>query len=213
MKTVYPASVLLAVSVGACDAAREPVVTRQPEAEAVAHARVDTIRGRLDDWSYAGLRRASPAAGDAVLLVLNGGDISTCEDLGRQARELQRWAASRGARLVIWSAGDSSIPVTAFLRREKLGVASVIHADSLPRLQHPLAIATPAALLVEAGGSVRGTAHPDRVPNVRTRSFADELEELLRARDGAASAPPNGPLAPYDRTANDSWWAGSEPPR
>jgi hypothetical protein len=192
MKGLLHASVLLVpVVAAACDATREPGVTRPPEAG--ANARVDTIRGRLDSGSYAGIQGESSAGGRAVLLVLYGDDVRTCEDLGRQARELQRWAVSRGARLVIWSAGDSVFPITTFLLREKIRAASVIHSDSLPRLQHGAPIATPAALLVEPGGSVRGTAHPDRVPNVRVRSFADELEELLRAWDGAAPAPRGGP--------------------
>jgi hypothetical protein len=194
MNRLLPASMLLAAIVAAaCDAAREPGVVLPPEAGAVASARVDTIRGRLDDQSYAGIQDASSAAGRAVLLVLHGDDVRTCEDLGRQARELQRWAASRGARLVIWSAGDSTYPVTTFLRREKIREASIIHSATLPRLQHVAPIATPAALLVQPGGLVRGTAHPDRVPNVRVRSFADELEELLRAQAGAAPAPRSGP--------------------
>jgi hypothetical protein len=186
------ASVLIALAAaGECDAGREPGTVRPPEAGATA--RVDTIRGRLGNESYAEIQGAGSAAGGAVLLVLNGDDVRTCEDLGRQARELQRWAVGRGTRLVIWSAGDSTVPISTFLRREKIRAASIIHSDSLPHLRHGAPIATPAALLVEPGGSVRGTAHPDRVPNVRIRSFADELEELPGARDGAAPAPLGGP--------------------
>jgi hypothetical protein len=197
MNRLLHASVLLtAVVAAACDAARGPGVARPSEVGIVASARVDTIRGRLDNDSYAGVQGASPAAGRAVLLVLYGDDVRTCEDLSRQARELQRWAVSRGARLLIWSAGDSSLPVTTFLRREKIGAASIIRSDSLPHLQDSAPIATPAALLVEPGGAVLGTAHPDRVPNVRIRSFADELEELLRAQ-----------------ATSGFWRAGSESPR
>jgi len=85
------------------------------------------------------------------------------------------------------------LAVPTFLRRERIRSAAVIRSDPLPRLRHPARIATPAALLVRPGGAVRGTAHPERVPNVRTRSFADELEELLRAPDHAEPAPPAGP--------------------
>jgi hypothetical protein len=193
-RLLHPSVLFAAVMAAACNAEREPgQVVRPTQPEAVATARVDTIRGHLDDESYAGVQAVTSAAGRAVLLVLHGDDVRTCEDLGRQARELQRWAVSRGARLVVWSAGDSTVPVTTFLLREKIRNAEIIHSDSLPHLRHAPPIATPAALLMEPGGSVQGTAHPDRVPNVRVRSFADELEELLRAWDGAAPIPRGGP--------------------
>lgn len=171
---------------GACDSAgKNPRAAGEPAAQN-APARVDTIRDHLTVESYRLLRSSGGETPRSVLLVLRGSDVRSCEDLGRQARELQRWATAREARLVVWVADDSARHVTTFFHRERIRPASVIRSASVPGLRNGAELATPAALWVVPGGAARGTAHPDRVANVRTASFAAELEELLTVAPGTS---------------------------
>lgn len=164
---------------GGCGSGEPSSAVPAPPSAVVA--RVDTVAGRLDSASHAMLRRGEGGDAPSVLLALRGSDVGTCEDLGRQARELQRWASGRDLRLVVWVEDDSTAVLQTFLRRERIRPGSVIRSAPLPRLRDHGALTTPAALLVQPDGTVRGTTHPERQPNVRVRSFADELEALPAA--------------------------------
>jgi hypothetical protein len=175
--------IVLSLQSSACDPAAGASDISGGRDTPSAATRVDTILDHLASGSYARFRSAGEEDGRSVLLVLRGSDVRTCEDLGRQARELQRWAGVHDARLVVWTEEeDSVLSVETFLRRERIRPTLLIRA-ALPHLTGRATLATPAALLVEPDGEVRGTAHPDRVPNVRASSFADELEALRSAAD------------------------------
>ncbi|HEX6041015.1 hypothetical protein [Longimicrobium sp.] len=182
--TLCLASLLL---VTGCDTSVSRAAPPTPPTRARV-ARVDTIRGSLADSARALLIDSEHGQQPAVLLALGASDVGTCEDLGRQARELQRWADRRNLRFIVWVEQDSADVLDMFLRRERIRPVSVIRSASLLVSGNQQATATPAAFLVQPDGTVQGTAHPDRVSNVRTRSFADELEALLPGFRGRNTA-------------------------
>lgn len=172
---------LLSLSPAACEGAGRVDADAAPFAEAARslpawQARVDTVAGRLDSRGLAAVRARSAPGRQVVLLFVRDGDVGTCEDLGRQARALQRWASTSRAEFLVWAHVDGDGRVQSFLERERIPGAAVFLADSAPRLEDGRVSNTPAAFLVDTGtGEVRGVAHPERVPNVRQRSFAEEL--------------------------------------
>lgn len=115
------------------------------------------------------------SAAPFVLVVLRGRDWLTCEDLGRQLRELEH----RNPSLTYVIATDSADVVQSFARRERLrwrvlGLRPGDVVDGYP------ALPTPAVLVVREGGArLAGVSHPERVPNARFRSFADELADVF----------------------------------
>jgi hypothetical protein len=130
------------------------------------------IQGVLTSFAAKAVR---PAMRDApgVLVVLRAADVRTCEDLGRQLRELQ--SRSPGMPMVV--VADTLDLLGAFVRRERLR-ASVVQLAAAAVVDGVSALPTPAVLIVEgAGGRVTGVAHPRRFSNARVRSFADELGE------------------------------------
>lgn len=106
-----------------------------------------------------------------VLVLLDGKAISTCEDLGRQLREL-RAAMRTEHRLIIATFPTDAIVVKRFLEQNRiLDVDMYPHldpADSIGR------IVRPAAGRFDSLGIVTGVSHPNRV-STRTLSFANEL--------------------------------------
>jgi hypothetical protein len=117
------------------------------------------------------------AADTTLAVVLRGRDLATCEDLGRQLRNLRRVAPTR--TLVVWTEPSGVEDVRRFLRRERVSNVQVSALD-LGTLMHGVrTLASPAALLISADGRVvQGIAHPNRFPNMRLRSFAEELTLL-----------------------------------
>jgi hypothetical protein len=164
----------------------KPQPPAPPPASLYTVARYDeaTTRftGRLSGAARDLLSSGSPARGsDTVLVVvLRGVDIRGCEDLGRQLRELRR-AAGPERPLVVWTDGAQVDTVSGFLRRERVTnfrVTGVLTRELLE--EGPLQ--TPATLLVlRDGGIIEGVSHPKRLPNMRLRSFAEELTLLLRS--------------------------------
>ena len=138
-------------------------------------ATIETVTGVLTATALGRLKFADSEDQLAVLL-LRGKDVLTCEDLGRQVRRLQRAIASRGLSLVVWSDPDGRGIVETWLKRERIRAERHITADLRSIVRGRESLATPAVLLVESDGRVvQGVAHPVRVPNVRPRSFAEEL--------------------------------------
>jgi len=112
-----------------------------------------------------------------VLAVVTGGDLGSCEDLGRQLRELSRAVPDQpgwGMAILVDQAGMAGLRV--FLQRERVGRIPILVGD--PRAyvegqEHP---GTPAAVVMHRDGSITaGVSHPLRVRNTRSRSFAEEL--------------------------------------
>lgn len=123
---------------------------------------------------------ADAAAGSAAMLVVvRGRDLAVCEDLGRQLRELKH-QASPDLSLVLVTEPESVDLLKAFDRRERLRASLVagVAPDGVIEGRRPLA--TPAVLVTgDSGSSARGVAHTLRFPNVRLRSFADELRQII----------------------------------
>jgi hypothetical protein len=112
-----------------------------------------------------------------VLVAVRGIDLRTCEDLGRQLRELAR-AVPAGPRwefaIMVDPGGEPAL--RTFLARQRLGGSRVIVADPGLLLREGRSPATPAALIADRAGRIAaGISHPSRVTNVRERSFAQEL--------------------------------------
>jgi hypothetical protein len=134
------------------------------------------IEGVLSVFAADAVRRAM---GDVpgVLVVLRDVDVRTCEDLGRQLRELQ--SESPGMAMVVAADTGAMDALGAFVRRERLR-ASVVQIAAADVVAGTPALSTPAVLVVQGTGArVIGTAHPRRFSNARVRSFADELGEHL----------------------------------
>lgn len=117
------------------------------------------------------------AADTTLAVVVRERDLATCEDLGRQLRNLRRVAPERP--LVVWTEPAGTEAVRRFLRRERVSNVQVTPMDLGALMVDVRAFVTPAALLVQSDGQVvQGIAHPNRFPNMRLRSFAEELTLL-----------------------------------
>jgi len=109
-----------------------------------------------------------------LAVVLRGRDLKGCEDLGRQLRALRRAAPAR--QISVWTEEPRVAEVRAFLHRERVSDVEVKPVNTGRVLDGGRTLATPAALLVLRDGHVlQGVSHPSRFPNMRLRSFAEEL--------------------------------------
>lgn len=128
---------------------------------------------------------AAPARDTALVMVIRGRDIVTCEDLGRQIRELHRaWGAEK--TLVVLA--DTTAGVEAFLRAEHMARMVVRPLAPAAVMAGGGDVATPAALVVSGGEVLEGVSHTLRAPNARLRSFAQELAFLRRGEGHGAPA-------------------------
>ena len=111
----------------------------------------------------------------ATLLVLDSVSVFTCEDLGRQLRELQRTAVARGQPTLVATPRRDSLVVSVWLARERITVTAQLSVgDSLTVGDAP--VGAPAVLLTDSAHHVTaGIMHTLRVNNTRTLSFAYEL--------------------------------------
>jgi len=118
----------------------------------------------------------SIGSGPIMLLVIASSDCFTCEDLGRQLREVVR-LAPRESRVVVATNADGLRRTREFLRRERVTPALMLGFESFSLLDGAVdAIPTPAVLIGQsATDSVGGVAHPVQTANVRSISFAEEL--------------------------------------
>lgn len=133
------------------------------------------VTGRLGSRALVAVRDLSFRS--TVLVALRGADVATCEDLGRQLRELRRAVpreAGWGMAILIDPAGQTKL--RQFLAREHIPAVPVIIADPSRLLAGETRLATPAALIVDRDGRIQaGVSHPSRFKNARSRSFAQEL--------------------------------------
>jgi len=146
------------------------------------------LRGELTTSARVQLKRIT---GDraVILVLLDSADIRVCEDLGRQLRELRNRVGSTFP-LVIVADSEALVQVRAFARRERLRPAGLAALDPGNVIDGATGVPTPAALVVHRGSAAAaGVSHPRRFPNVRVRSFADELSAYLRDAAGSPSPP------------------------
>jgi hypothetical protein len=133
------------------------------------------LDGKLSAQALNLFRLRLHSSDSAMLAVLRATDCFTCEDLGRQLRELQRAAGNSVPLLVATEVGDSS-RVAVWLTRERVRAAGIASLDLRALLVGHPDLITPAALVFDGEGAVlRGVAHPRRSKNIRLRSFAEEL--------------------------------------
>lgn len=112
----------------------------------------------------------------AVLVFVSAADCFTCEDLGRQLREVQHAPNARQRSFVIATEPADVDRVVGWLQRERIHYVSVIPTTPRVVLTSGDTVLTPAVLLLTDGTRIeRGVAHPQRVSNTRPRSFAAEL--------------------------------------
>ncbi|HKP76449.1 MAG TPA: hypothetical protein VJT67_13055 [Longimicrobiaceae bacterium] len=164
---------------------REPAGTAtsaegpSPEVVAASTARV---RGHLGASAAAWASRHGQH-GAVMFAVLRQHDVTVCEDLGHQLRDLQR-VNRRHLPVVAVVEPAASDEISAFLRREHLHypVERLAPDSVLAGAGH---LPTPAVLVVR-NGEAEGTAHPVRFANLRTTSFAAELAPLLAPGAGGA---------------------------
>ncbi len=146
-----------------------PVLSPDPPA-------IRFLVGSLSEPLSAVVGSAIGADSQGILVVLATEDCFTCEDLGRQLREVLHSPGSAGSRLVVILQGNDSTRVAGWLRRERVNRGELIRPVSALSLSDSTPIPTPAVLLVRRSGRiVRGVAHLTRVPNSRARSFTQEL--------------------------------------
>ena len=134
------------------------------------------ISGRLASEVAEQVIEALGSETPVILVLVRGSDCFTCEDLGRQLRELAR-AAPPGYRLVAVTDAEDRHRTEQFLMRERIRVAFLLGVDSFTIFQSEEAeLPTPAVVIGSTPiGMLTGVAHPNRVPNYRPKSFAEEL--------------------------------------
>jgi hypothetical protein len=133
-----------------------------------------------------------PAGADKgrVVALLREADWRSCEDLGRQLRELQRHLAPHSV-LLVWTEPDDVPAVEHRLKRERITAA----VSAGPALDSVFStggrLPTPAVIVVSGDGArADGITHTRRIPGVRTRSFAEELP-LVRQLQHPSSGKPD----------------------
>ena len=196
---IAPALLLLLAAWGAGHLLQSaPEVERLPgHAPAPSEAAYDSfvahLRGELSP-AASSLLAPHPAGPDGVRVValLRAADWRSCEDLGRQLRELQRHLPSDSA-LLVWTEPDDVLLMERRLKRER--IAAVVSAG--PALDSVFAttrgLPTPAVIVVsEDGARAEGIAHTRRMPNVRTRSFAEELPLIRQLHRPPPGRPGHG---------------------
>jgi hypothetical protein len=113
----------------------------------------------------------------AVVVAVHARDVRTCEDLGRQIRQLAS-AVGSTTRLVIAIPADDSVRLLEFVRVERIRNVELA-VITVPLKMNGIDVPTPAAFVLGRDGQVRrGIAHVQRERNVRTVSFAQELGYL-----------------------------------
>lgn len=143
-----------------------------PSAEAYDSATV-YVREKL----LPSVRQVVENTNSTWIVVLRGKDLLVCEDLGRQLREMR--VAGGGARtILVWTDHESVPAVRAFLKREHLRSFLLRSMDVEDLFESRTRPVTPAMLVLQPDDSVVGISHPKRFPNVRLRSFAQELQYI-----------------------------------
>jgi hypothetical protein len=124
-------------------------------------------------------QRLGPGAGSgrAVLILLHARDWRSCEDLGRQLREMLRVTAP-GYRVLALVDPAAAGEYRTWMRREHV-TAEIVASPPDSVFARPGPVPTPAVLVTHDGRTARGVGHPVRFPNMRIRSFAEELDSLL----------------------------------
>ena len=153
-----------------------PPTVRTDASAAALDSATRSVRGTLTPRARLAIFSGGHPA--RMLVVLRSRDRLTCEDLGRQLRELLHREGS-GRRAAIVTEDSAVGAYREFARRERLHVPVLPLAAGEVLAEYPR-LSTPAVLLIDpAMARAAGVSHPIRFPNLRMRSFATELEPLL----------------------------------
>lgn len=110
-----------------------------------------------------------------VVLIVSAADIASCEDLGRQVRELIRTQVEpAGLALTVWAYDDAVGDVARFVQDERLRTGDVLSVNPSELLG--VAPKTPAVVVVDRAGKYYGLSYLNRTRLVRSTSFADLLD-------------------------------------
>lgn len=125
------------------------------------------------------------AADSTLLIVVRGTDTETCEDLGRQLRDLHRSVAdSPEWNLAILVDAGGELTLRRFLARERIPEMPIVPGEPGAFLADGRNVGTPAVLVADRKGRIRaGVSHPSRFRNARRRSFAEELQLIRSGHD------------------------------
>ncbi|MDZ7779498.1 MAG: hypothetical protein U5R14_06090 [Gemmatimonadota bacterium] len=114
-------------------------------------------------------------ASEQVVLIVSGVDVLSCEDLGRQVRDLIRTQVEpAGLELTVWRYDDASGDVERFIREERLRVGDVQPVN--PEKVLGTTPTTPAVVMLDGAGRYAGVSYLNRTSLVRTTSFVDLLD-------------------------------------
>lgn len=128
-------------------------------------------------------RTALPAGEwtSAVAVLMTKSEWQSCEDIGRQLRELRREASSRGVPMVFWTDQASFDAMARELHRERLSEIRLIALIDLGRQADGSSVLTPAVVHFDSDGRlISGVSYPERHPNVRPVPFAAEIWPPMR---------------------------------
>jgi hypothetical protein len=135
-----------------------------------------TLTGSIDLATVPQTALPSDKWTSAVAVLMSASEWRSCEDIGRQLRELRREASARGVPLVFWTDQKSFEAVATELRRERLSGIRLIALDNLGRRIDGRTIVTPAVVHFDSNGRlIAGVSYPSRHPNVRPVPFAAEI--------------------------------------
>ena len=125
-----------------------------------------------------------------VVVALRARDITRCEDLGRQIRELRR-ETPEAASFEVWTDSRDSSTVLDFLKIERIAYTRLRDIEVRRLFDTKATVqSTPLALVLDKHQDVlAGVSHPGRFANARPRSFASELAKGLNLLILANAAP------------------------
>jgi hypothetical protein len=172
---IFGSAASAAMGPASAEKASQPRVIAEEHSAAAYDRATVRFTGRLAPTAVAAA--SSLASETTVLVAIRGADLATCEDMGRQLRELYRAVPDQpgwGMAILIDSAGQDDL--RRFLAKERIPRIAVIVADPARLLDDGTPVATPAAVVADRQGLIRaGVSHPSRFKNLRGRSFAQEL--------------------------------------
>ena len=140
-----------------------------------------TLTGSIDLATVSKTALPSDEWTSAVAVLMTERAWKSCEDIGRQLRELRREASARGVPIVFWTDQKSYDAVATELHRERLTGIRLIALDDLGRRADGGSIMTPAVVHFDSDGRlISGVSYPVRHPNVRPVPFAAEIWPPMR---------------------------------
>lgn len=169
--------ILSGVATGAMFSGRQSGPSQAQKASVSApQPRIATVSGHMSGpWTL------KPGTTDVVVVMLRHADWSTCEDLGRQLRDLRRATRLRKFPMYVLTDSANHSRLAVLLRRENIQPDHILVVDLEKQSLGLSRSTTPAALRLDPAGQVIvGIAHVETSPGYRRESFVQELELSTR---------------------------------